>query len=162
MTWDTDAVRYRGCVALLLTLPLLAATSESKVDGKFIVAGTDAQLKYARAKRARLDDKGKQGYAVLLSAQPATGDFLEWRTKEPSEKGSFICVLFEQNGAVWVADIAHVKAKSGRFGVVTELQKVAFEVRNGGIAAHITTNGDQLFTDDHYDIDLTFSAPLDK
>jgi hypothetical protein len=154
-------MRYRISIALLLALPLLAATTDSKVDGKFIVGSADAQLKHVRAKRVKLDEKGKQGYAVLLSAQPATGDILEWRTKEPSERGSFIVVLFESNGAIWVADLAHVKAKSGRFGVVTELQKVAFDVKNNQLAAHVKTDGEQVFTDDHYNVDLSFSAPLE-
>jgi hypothetical protein len=148
-------------ITLLLTLPLLAATSDTKVEGKFVVGGTDARLKYVRAQRVKLDEKGKQGYAVLLSAQPVTGDVEGWRTKEPSERGSFIVVLFETNGAVWVTELAHVKAKSGRFGVTTEVQKVAFDVHDNRIAAHIKTDGEQVFTDDHYEVDLTFAAPLE-
>ena len=145
----------------LLALPLFAAATDSKVEGKFIVGGADAQLKHVRAKRVKLDEKGKQGYAVLLSAQPATDDILAWRTKDPSERGSFICVLFEQNGAIWVADLAHVKAKSGRFGVVTEVQKVAFEVNDNRLSAHIKTDGEQVFTEDRYTVDLSFAAPLE-
>jgi len=153
--------RFFIALILILALPLFAATTDSKVDGKFIVGGADARLKHVRAKRVKLDQKGKQGYAVLLSAQPATGDILEWRTKEPSERGSFVVVLFESNGAVWVADLAHVKAKSGRFGVVTELQKVAFDVKDNRLTAHVKTDGEQVFTDDHFNVDLTFSGPLE-
>ena len=156
-------MRVTIAVLFLATLPLFAATNtESKVEGKFIVGGTDAQLHYVRAKHVKLDEKGKQGYEVLLSARPSAGNIDEWRTKEPSERGSFIVVLFEANGAIWVADLGHVKAKSGRFGILTELQKTAFEVRDNRISAHITTNGDQVFTEDHYQIDLTFSAPLEE
>src|SRR5262249_49795589 len=149
-------------IGLILAFPLLAATTDSKVEGKFVVGGMDAQLKYARAQRVKLDEKGKQGYAVLLSAKPATGDILAWRTAEPSERGSFICILFEANGAVWVAELGHVKAKSGRSGVVTELQKLSFDVKDNRLAAHVSTNGDQFFTQDHYNVDLTFAAPLEK
>jgi len=54
-----------------------------------------------------------------------------------------------------------VKAKSGRFGVVTELQKVAFDVKDNRLTAHVKTDGEQVFTDDHYNVDLNFSAPLE-
>src|SRR5262245_8321199 len=147
---------------LIFALPLLAATPDSKVEGKFVVAGADAQLKYVRARRVKLDEKGKQGYAVLLSARPATGDIETWRTAEPSERGSFIVVLFEANGAVWVAELGHAKAKSGRFGVVTELQKVTFEVRDNRINGQVKTDGEQVFTEDHYTVDLSFTAPLEE
>ncbi len=156
------AMKLRIAIAILiLALPILAATPEGKVEGKFVVAGADAKLEHVRAQHVKLDDNGRMGYAVLLSAKPATGDILEWRTKEPSEKGSFIVVLFNAKGEVWVAELGHVKAKSGRFGVVTELQKVAFNAGADGITAHIKTDGEQVFTEDRYNIDLTFSAPLE-
>ena len=155
-------MKHSIAIALILALPLLAAATDSKVEGKFIVGGTDAQLKHVRAKRVKLDEKGKQGYAVLLSARPSTGDILEWRTKEPSERGSFIVALFEANGAVWVAELGHIKARSGRFGVVTELQTVSFNVRDDGLMVHVKTDGDQLFTQDTYNVDLTFATPLEK
>jgi hypothetical protein len=60
-----------------------------------------------------------------------------------------------------VAELGHPQAKSGRFGVVTELQKVAFEVRDQRLVAHIRTVGDQTFSDDHYSVDLRFEAALE-
>ena len=108
----------------------------------------------------KLDDKGKAGYAVLLSAKAATGDIMEWRTGEPSERGSFIFALFEANGDIWSVELGHVKAKSGRFGVVTEVRKVTFEVKDKHLAAHIRTDGEQTF-DDPYTVDLTFDAAVE-
>ena len=148
-------------VLLFAAMPLVAA-GEGKVTGSFIVGGADAQLQHVRAKPAKLDEKGLQGYAVLLSAKPATGDILAWQTADPSERGSFIFLLLEKNGNIWVAELGHVKAKSGRFGVVTELQKASFEVQNGRIVAHLRTDGEQVFTDDHYKVDLTFDVPLES
>jgi hypothetical protein len=40
-------------------------------------------------------------------------------------------------------------------------QKVAFDVRDNRLTAHIKTDGEQVFTDDHYNVDLSFSAPLE-
>jgi len=39
-------------------------------------------------------------------------------------------VLFEANGSIWVAELGHVKAKSGRFGVMTELPKGCLDVHD--------------------------------
>ena len=152
----------RLVIALFAICLFAAAEPPAKVEGSFVVGGTDAQLKHVRAKRAKLDEKGRMGYAVLLSAQPAKGDIDAWRTAQPSERGSFIYVMFEPNGEIWVAELGHAKAKSGRFGVVTELQKVAFDVRDQRIKAHVKTDGEQTFTDDHYTVDLTFEAPVES
>jgi hypothetical protein len=155
-------MKCRSRIALFALAFLFATNDTSKVSGKFIVGGTDAKLKYVRAAAVTLE-KNKQGYAVLLSSMPAKGDILAWRTKEPKEAGgSFIVLMLESNGAVWVAEIGHLSSKSGRFGVVTELRKVSFEVKNGRASGHYTTGGDQFFTRDHYDIDVSFDAPLEK
>jgi hypothetical protein len=138
-----------------------ATPGASKVEGLFVVARTDAQLKYVRAARVKLDDKGKPGYAVLISARPATGNISTWQTADPKERGSFIFVLFEPNGAIWVAELGHAQAKGGRFGVVTEIQKVAFEVRDQRLAAHIRTAGEQTFSDNRYSVDLRLEAALE-
>jgi hypothetical protein len=137
------------------------ANETGKVDGSFVVGGTDAHLKYVRATRVKLDEKGKQGYAVLLSAQPATGDIMEWKTADPAKRGSFIHILFEKTGDVWVAEFGHAKAKTGRFGVVTELRKVKFEVTGQRLTGQVTTGGEQTFTDDRYTVDLKFDVPIE-
>ena len=148
--------------AILISAGVIAAPAPGKVAGSFVVGGTDAHLKYARAKQVKLDEKGRMGYAVLLSERPSTGDIEKWRTAEPAKSGNFVHVIFEPNGAIWVAELGHTKAKSGRFGVVTEIQKAAFDVKDQRIAAHIKTNGEQSFSDDHFTVDLTFDAPLEK
>jgi hypothetical protein len=150
-------------IACLLALPVGGKTAgEGKVEGSFVVAGVDAQLKYVRARRIDLDGKGKTGYAVLLSARMAAGDIAKWKTAEPSERGSFIYVLFDKNGQVWAAELGHRLAKSGRFGVVTELQKAAFAIRGRRLIASIKTAGDQTFFEDRYSVDLRFEATLDQ
>ena len=148
--------------AMVVSSAVMAAPAPGKVTGSFIIGGTDAHLKYVRAKQVKLDEKGHMGYAVLLSERPSTGDIEEWRTAEPAKSGNFVHVIFEPSGAIWVAELGHTKAKSGRFGVVTEIQKLAFEVKDQRIAAHIKTNGEQSFGDDHFTVDLTFDAPLEK
>jgi hypothetical protein len=149
-------------IATLAASPVPGATaSAGKVEGSFVVAGKDAQLKHVRAKRVKLDEKGSTGYAVLLSARPATGDITRWELEDPTKSGSFVYVIFEKSGAVWVAHLAHAQAKSRNFGVVTELGKVAFEVRDQRLVAHVRTAGEQTFTDDRYSVDLRFEVPLE-
>ena len=99
-----------------------AAAQASTVKGKFVVGGADAGLKHVRAQRTELDEKTK-GFVVLLSAKPAEGDIADWRMADPEERGSFIFLMLEESGAVWVAELGHANAKTGRFGVVTELEK---------------------------------------
>ncbi len=148
-------------VALLIASPAMPESKPASVKGTFVVGGADAHLKHVRAKRVKLDEKGKPGYAVLLSERPATGDFSDWRMADPSKRGSFIFLLLEKSGDIWVAELGHAQAKSGRFGVVTELRKVAFDAAGERLAAHVTTGGEQTFTDDRYSVDLTFDAPLE-
>jgi hypothetical protein len=146
------------CLAAVLTL---GAASTGKVDGTFLVAKTDAKLQYARATRAELDEKGKSGYAILLSERPAEGDISAWRTGQPSERGSFIYLMLEKNGAVWVAELGHSAAKAGRFGVVTEVSVDGFRFEGNRLSGRLKTAGEQEFTDDRYSIDLTFDVPLE-
>jgi hypothetical protein len=153
-------MRYRTA---LLALAFLFATPAptGKLSGKFTVGGEDAQLKYVRAQRMKLDDKGHMGIAVLMSAKPLAGDIQRYRAADPVERGSYVLVVFDQNNDVWVADLGHIHAKSRPFGVMTEIKKAAYSVKDGRIAAHITTGGEQVFTEDHYSVDLTFDAPIE-
>jgi len=133
-----------------------------KVEGTFVVAGSDAQLKYVRAVRAKLDEKGRPGFAILLSAREASGDISAWRTAEPSERGSFIFLMLEQNGGVWVAELGHAAAKSGRFGVLTEVKTSDFRIQGNQLAVVLRTDGEQQFTADRYNINLKIEATIDQ
>ncbi len=95
-------------VALLIASPAMPESKPANVKGTFVVGGTDAYLKHVRAKRVKLDEKGKAGYAVLLSERPSTGDFSDWRTAEPSKRGSFIFLLLEKSGDIWVAELGNL------------------------------------------------------
>ena len=153
-------MRYRA--ALLALVFLFAAPAPGKLSGKFIVGGVDAQLKYVRAQRMKLDDKGHMGIAVLMSAKPLAGDIQRYRAADPMERGSYVLVVFDQASEVWIADLGHVNAKTRPFSVMTEIKKVAYAVKDQRIAAHITTGGEQVFTEDHYSLDLTFDAPIEQ
>lgn len=137
-------------------------TAAGKVDGTFVVAGKDAQLKYVRAVRTKLDEKGRMGFALLISARSATGDIAPWRTAEPSERGSFIVLLLEPTGAVWVAELGHTAAKSGRFGVVSEVKTSGFKVTGDQLTVTVRTDGEQQFTDDRYRINLKVDATIEQ
>ena len=159
--------RYRWITsAAVLLIVLFAAASKpaatGKVEGTFVVAGSDAHLKYVRVVRAKLDEKGPSGYAMLLSAREATGDISAWRTAEPSERGSFIFLMLEQNGGVWVAELGHAGAKSGRFGVVTEVKTSDFHVQGNQLSVVVRTDGEQQFTADRYNINLKVDATIDQ
>ncbi|MFI5166779.1 MAG: hypothetical protein ACHQQS_09190, partial [Thermoanaerobaculales bacterium] len=126
-----------------------------------LVGGSDAKLRYVRAIRTKLDEKGRTGFAILLSAREATGDIASWRTAEPSARGSFIYLQLEQNGAVWSAELGHLAAKSGRFGVVTEVKTSGFRVQGDQLVVTLRTDGEQEFTKDRYTIDLKIDATIE-
>ena len=102
------------------------------------------------------------GYAILLSAREATGDIRPWQTGDPKERGSFIYLQLEPNGAVWSADLGHAAAKSGRFGVVTEVRTSAFQVQGDRLSVTLRTDGEQVFTQDRFSIDLKIEATVEK
>ena len=157
------------CTAGLFVLTILTNTAvvghaqAPVLKGTFLMNTIDAKLTHVRAMKTVLDDGKKQspGYAVLLSERPAEGDFSSWRMAEPRERGSFIFLMLESSGAVWVAELGHSVRKSGRIGVVLELKKVTFAVKDGRLTGHYRTNGEETFFDDRYTIDLTFDAPLE-
>lgn len=158
------ALRNRLVLTLLgaaVAAAPLHAAEQREVEGAFVVGGAEAGLSHARATRVELE-KGKPGYAVLLSAAKAEGEIAPWRTGDPKERGSFIVLLLEESGAVWVAEIGHAAAKTGRFGVVTEVAVRDLKIDGGQLRAHVTTNGDQEFGEDRYRIDLRVAAPLEK
>src|SRR5574341_1890872 len=123
-------------VTVWMTAPSLAAP-QGEVKGSFVLRGVDAKLVHVRAERAALDAKGKMGYSVLLSERPAKDALGEWKTADPAQRGSFIFLQLEGNGDVWVAELGHAARAGGRFGVVMELQKAAFEVRGDRLTAHV-------------------------
>lgn len=151
-------VRSFALAAVLMAAPAAAGTSS--VTGTFVVNGKDAGLTHVRAARVILDAEGRKGVAVLLSARPAEGDFAPWRSGEPAERGSFIYVIFEPDGAIWIAELGHGAAAS-RFGVITEVKVVAYEVKGDHITAHIRTEREESFSDDVYTLDLSFEADVE-
>ena len=154
-----------GLVFVLITCGSPTAPSFAQnqaVKGTFVLDGTDAKLTQVRIARFPLDEGAKKlGYAILMSAKPATGDIHSWRTADPLERGNFVFLVLEPTGDVWIAELGHTTRKGGRFGVVLELKKAAFEVKNDRLTGHYRTNGEQSFGDSKYTIDLTFSAPIE-
>jgi hypothetical protein len=155
----------RLCVVLAATLlaPAVVAAQPGSVKGSFVLNGVDAGLTNVRAIRAVLDDGRKKinGYTVLLSAKPAPGDVDSWRTADPSERGSFIYLMLEPDGTVWVAELGHAARKGGRFGVMLEVKKAAFEVKGDVLRGHFRTAQEEEFLGAHYTIDLTFETTLE-
>ncbi len=154
----------RQAVAIIGTLFLASSTfaaPPATIQGSFVVGGVEAGLHHVRATRVALDQQ-TSGYAVLLSAQPAAGEIAPWQSGDPLERGSFIYLMVESNGAVWIAEIAHAAAQNTHFGVVTEVQVKGFSVSGDRLTAQLTTNGEQTFTDDRYTIDLKIDVPLEK
>ena len=151
-----------GLLLLALSSPNPTVPAAGKVEGTFVVGGSDAQLKYVRAVRTTLDEKGKMGFALLLSARNATGDIAAWRTGEPSERGSFIFLILEPTGNVWVAELGHAAAKSGRFGVVSEVKTSGFQVQGDQLVVTVRTDGEQQFTADRYNINLKVEATIEQ
>ena len=162
--------RNRAVSVLLLAAVALPATaaepkkpaSPGMVKGTFVVGGVDAGLKHIRAGRVKLDEKGNKGYAAVLSARPAEGELERWQTADPAEKGSFIYVVFEPSGAIWIVELGHANAKTGRFGVVLEVKPENFKVTGDRLSARIRTLREQSFGEDRFTVDLTFDAPLEK
>lgn len=150
-----------GAGLLLLLAAGTAVAAAGKVEGTFVVGGTDAKLQYVRALRAKLDEKGRSGFVILLSARPAVGDTAAWRIGEPSERGSFIYLMLEPTGDVWVAELGHAGAKSGRFGVVTEVKTSGFRVQGDQLVVAVRTDGEQEFTADRYSLNLKVEATIE-
>lgn len=144
-----------------LAISALAATSPSEIKGSLSVGGVDAKLAHVRAKSVALDDKGTAGYAVLFSARPAEGNIESWKTADPKERGNFLYVVLTPKGEIWVYELGHTAAKNTHFGGVTEIEKVALEVKNGQISGRVRTNGEQSFSGDKFTVDLTFRAPVE-
>ena len=145
-------------IALLITPALFAAG----IEGTFVVNGVDAGLKHIRAHREVLDDKGTKGVAVLLTERKAEGAIGDWRTADPQKAGSFVYAIFEPNGAIYIVELGHKNAESGRFGVLMEVQKVAYEVKGDTIKAHIRTPREESFGEDKFTVDLKFEGRIEK
>lgn len=154
------AIHLALLASLLLALPGLAADKPA-IQGSFLVNGKPAKLQHIRARWEPLDDKGTKGVGVLLSEEPLGGDMGNWRTAEPKEVGDFVYVIFDQNADIWIVELGHTAAKSGRFGVVIEVKKMAYEVKDGKIHAQIKTLREWDFGDDRFTVDLTFDAPIE-
>jgi hypothetical protein len=158
--------KYRRvlCGVLLVALMTVGAviSAAGKVDGAFVVGGTDAKLKYVRAIRTKLDANGRTGVAILLSAREVTGDTEPWRTGDPSKNGSFIYLILEPDGAVWIAELGHASRKDGRFGVVTEVKTSGYKITGDQLSFALSTNGEQEFLKDRFRIDLKIEATIEK
>ncbi|MEZ5456668.1 MAG: hypothetical protein R3F04_11250 [Lysobacteraceae bacterium] len=154
-------VLIRFLVALALASLSSLVCAEGKVTGRFVVNGVEAHLQQVRAIEEALDANGTTGYSLLLSAQAASGAIAAWRTGDPAEQGDFIYLSLEKNGRVWIAELGHTAAESGRFGVVTEVSTSDFHVQDKHLKVKLSSNGEQVFTDDTFAIDLTIEAMIE-
>lgn len=145
----------------LLSMPALAAP-KAEVKGTLVLGGVDAHLTHVRAAKVTLDATEGAGYEVLLSEKLAEGALSPWRTADPRKQGNFLHLMLTAKGEIWVYELGHAAAKSGRFGGMMEIQKVAFEVRGDQLTAHVRTPGEQTFSEDRFTLDLTFEAPLES
>lgn len=134
---------YVTSVLLLAALALPAAAAETKAAGPgmlkgiFVVGGVDAGLKLIRAGRVKLDEKGTMGYAAILSARPAEGELSQWQTEDPAKKGSFIYVVFEPNGAIWIAELGHATRRP--VGSASSWRSRSRASKSRGIASPLTS-----------------------
>jgi hypothetical protein len=154
----------RVLIIFTLTIAVVVGHAQAPtVKGTFVMNKTDAKLAHVRATKTVLDDGKKQsaGYTVLLSERVADGDFSSWRLADAHERGSFIYLMLESTGDVWIAQLAHRARKGGSIGVVMELKKVTLSVKDGRIMGQYRTNREETFFDDRYSIDVTFDAPLE-
>jgi hypothetical protein len=151
------------CVFVIgLAFTMHLAAQNTGVTGTFVLGGVDAKLAHVRVMRTVLDEQTKKaGYAILMSAKPVTGDIRSWQTANPAERGSFVFLVLESTGDVWIAELGHAARKDGRFGVVTELKKAAFAVKGDRLTGRYRTNGEESFGDSKYTIDLTFDASIE-
>ncbi len=155
-------VRLAFVLVTWASMTSLFFAQNPSVTGTFVLGGTDAKLTHVRVVRTVLDERTKkQGYAILMSAKPATGDVRLWQAADPAERGSFVFLVLEPTGDVWIAELGHAARQGGRFGVMLELKKAAFEVKGDRLTGHYRTNGEESFGDSKYTIDLTFGAPIE-
>lgn len=162
MLRNTSVLRVLS-LGLVVVATSLYAAQKPDPKASFVMNGTDAGLTHVRAVKTVLDDgrTKKPGYMALVSAKPASGDISEWRSADPAKQGSFIFLMLEENGDIWIAELGHTARRSGRFGVVLELKKVGFSVKDGEVTGQYRTEREQTFGDDRYTIDLSFKAPLE-
>jgi hypothetical protein len=145
-----------------LTIVVASAPATPIVKGTFVHAGVDAKLTHVRASRVKLSGVEQPGYGVLMTPQKVDGPLPEWQSADPAKRGSFIYLMLEPNGKVYIAQLGHeAVAEQGAYGIMQELKVEGLEVRPELIAGHIRTVGEQTFFDKPYSVDLQFAAPLE-
>jgi hypothetical protein len=132
------------------------------VSGKYLGNGKAAQLGFARVLPHEKWQE-ETAYTLILSEKDSS------KSEKPDfdamfgELGHALVVNITQQGAIFGTQVCHQGLQKSGFSTVGPLKIERFSTDGGKLSAHLTTNGEQEFSGDKWQVDLEVKGvPLPK
>jgi hypothetical protein len=136
-----------------------AANVKPTVTGVFKGNGKEAKIEFVSAHWTEPFD-GKPGITLVFTEKDHS------KVKKPDFDASFgkfgsaLVVSLHEDGSIYGCQVAHSAHKKQGFSSVGSIETSDFSFADGKIEGEITTNGQQEFFGDTWEVKLKFVAPL--
>lgn len=133
--------------------------ADAPVTGTFKGNGKAAKLAFVSA-HTREDFSDKPALQLIFTEKDHSKD------KKPDWNASFgrfgcaLVISTFEDGRVFGCEVSHTAHGKGTFSSVGSIEIKDIKIADGKISGRLTTNGEQEFFKDTWDVDLTFSTAL--
>jgi hypothetical protein len=148
-----------SAAAGLLFLCAGPADADGRATGRYVANGKAARLEHVRIVPARAY-AGKASFRIVVSEKDSS------RSQDPALDASFgdlgdaLVIGVTEEGAVFGAQVCHQSLKHAGFSSIGPLKVDAFRIENGVLTARFFTNGEEEFSGDTWEVDLSVEGRL--
>jgi hypothetical protein len=128
------------------------------VTGTFKGNGKDSKLAFISAKPGEPWDD-KPSIMLILTEKDHT------KAKKPDfdagfgKFGNALILRLQEDGSIFGCEVVHSSIKRSPFSSSGSVKTTEFDLEEGRIAGHLTTDGEEDFFDDLWEVDLKFEVP---
>lgn len=139
--------------------PTRAGPVQPKVSGKFVGNGKAAKLAHVSARPGEPFD-GQPSIELVLTEKDHSKDKNPRMKATFGDYGSALVISFHEDGSIFSCQVVHSAHKRKGFSSGGTLRMGEFELGDAFVAGQLTSDGEDEFFDDTWEVDLKFEAPL--
>jgi hypothetical protein len=129
------------------------------VTGTFTGNGKPAKLACASARRGE-PFNDEPSMVLVFSEKDHSKDTKPDFKASFGHYGSALILSVHEDGSIFGCQVAHAAHKKSGFSSIGEIRAAAFDVEEGRIAGHFTTDGEKTTFDETWSVDLKFVVPF--
>ena len=135
------------------------APAKPSVTGTFMGNGKPAKLAFVSARRGE-PFNDEPSIVLVFSEKDHSKDTKPDLKASFGHYGSALILSVHEDGSIFGCQVAHAAHKKSGFSSIGGIRAAAFDVGEGRIAGHFTTDGEKTTFDETWSVDLKFVVPF--